>query len=56
MTTRSPAAMPLPRPGTDRSVEPVERYIQRLVDAAPPLSPEQRDCLALLLRGAGATR
>ncbi len=29
-------------------------YIQRLVADAPPLSPEQRDRLALLLRGAGA--
>ncbi len=26
-------------------------YIQRVVDEAPPLSPEQRDRLALLLRG-----
>jgi hypothetical protein len=25
-------------------------YIQRLVDDAPPLSPDQRDRLALLLR------
>ena len=29
-------------------------HIRRVVDAAPPLSPEQRDRLALLLRGAGA--
>ncbi len=29
-----------------------EDYIQALVDAAPPLSQEQRDDLALLLRGA----
>jgi hypothetical protein len=27
-----------------------DAYIQRIVDAAPPLSPEQRDYLALLLR------
>ena len=27
-------------------------YIQRIVDECPPLSPEQRDRLALLLRGA----
>lgn len=26
-------------------------YIKRVVDAAPPLSPAQRDRLALLLRG-----
>ena len=29
-------------------------YIKRTVDAAPPLSVEQRDRLALLLRGGGA--
>jgi hypothetical protein len=28
-------------------------YIRRTVDAAPPLSAEQRDRLALLLRGGG---
>jgi hypothetical protein len=27
----------------------LDAYIQRLVDAAPPLTPEQRDTLALLL-------
>ena len=27
-------------------------YIKRTVDAAPPLTPEQRDRLAVLLRGA----
>jgi len=33
----------------------LERHIRRMVDAAPPLTPEQRDRLALLLRGgAGA--
>lgn len=31
-----------------------EEYIRRLVDDAPPLSAEQRDRLALLLRGAPA--
>ncbi len=29
-------------------------YIQRVVDQAPPLSPEQRDRLAVLLRSGGA--
>ncbi len=29
-------------------------YIQRVVDRAPPLSPEQRDRLAVLLRSGGA--
>jgi hypothetical protein len=28
-----------------------EDYIRQLVEAAPPLTPEQRDRLALLLRG-----
>ena len=36
----------------DRAAE----YIRRIVDEAPPLSPEQRDRLALLLRGAGTGR
>ncbi len=31
-----------------------EDYIRKLVDAAPPLSDEQRDRLALLLRGSAA--
>jgi hypothetical protein len=30
--------------------EAIEDYIRRTVAAAPPLSPEQRDRLALLLR------
>ncbi len=30
-----------------------EAYIKRLVDGAPPLTPDQRDQLALLLRGGG---
>ncbi len=30
----------------------LEDYITRTVDAAPPLTPEQRDRLAVLLRGA----
>jgi hypothetical protein len=31
--------------------ERLEDYLRRTVDAAPPLSAEQRDRLALLLRG-----
>ena len=31
-------------------------YIPRMVDEAPPLSPEQRDRLAVLLRSGGAQR
>lgn len=34
--------------------EQLADYIKRTVDAAPPLTPEQRDRLALLLRGGGA--
>lgn len=30
-------------------------YIARTVDSAPPLTPEQRDRLALLLRGGAAS-
>jgi hypothetical protein len=32
----------------------LEDYIKRVVDAAPPLTPAQRDRLALLLRGGDA--
>ena len=32
----------------------IAAYIQKVVDAAPPLSNEQRDRLALLLRGGAA--
>ncbi len=31
-----------------------QEYVRRLVDAAPPLTADQRDRLALLLRGAAA--
>lgn len=31
----------------------LEDYIRRAVDSAPPLTPEQRDRLALLLRSGG---
>jgi hypothetical protein len=41
---------------TDRHTPDVDSYVQRVVDAAPRLTPEQRDRLALLLRGAGASR
>lgn len=33
--------------------ERLEDYIKRTVDAAPPLTADQRDRLALLLRGGG---
>lgn len=33
----------------------LEDHIERVVAAAPPLTPEQRDRLALLLRGGDAT-
>jgi hypothetical protein len=37
-----------------RRVAAVERRIKELVDSAPPLTDEQRDRLALLLRGSAA--
>jgi hypothetical protein len=37
-----------------RRVAAIERRIKELVDSAPPLSAEQRDRLAVLLRGAAA--
>lgn len=33
--------------------ERLEEYITRTVDASPPLTPDQRDRLALLLRSGG---
>lgn len=33
--------------------EKLEDYIKRTVEAAPPLTPEQRDRLALVLTGGG---
>ena len=33
------------------AAEKLAAYIRRVVDEAPPLSPEQRDRLAVLLRG-----
>lgn len=38
----------------DLAAAKLAAYIQRTVDAAPPLSPEQRDRLALLLRAGDA--
>ncbi len=34
----------------DYAAQVLEDHIRRVVDAAPPLTPEQRDRLALLLR------
>lgn len=34
--------------------ERLEEYVKRVVDAAPPLTPEQRDRLAVLFRGDAA--
>jgi hypothetical protein len=36
----------------DLAAANLEAYIRKTVDAAPPLTPEQRDRLALLLRPA----
>jgi hypothetical protein len=38
----------------DLAAARLAEYIKRTVDAAPPLTPEQRDRLALLLRGGDA--
>ncbi len=35
-------------------VKQLEYYVRRVVEAAPPLTAEQRDRLALLLRGSRA--
>jgi len=43
------AANELPTSSENRFAE----HIQRIVDAAPPLSQHQKDRLAVLLRGAG---
>jgi hypothetical protein len=39
---------------TEIRTERLAEYIRRTVDVAPPLTAEQRDQLALLLRGAAA--
>ncbi|MGE9806927.1 hypothetical protein [Janibacter sp. G1551] len=38
----------------DLAAARIADYIKRVVDAAPPLTPEQRDRLAVLLRGGGS--
>ena len=38
---------------TNLRVARIEDYIERVVNAAPPLTPEQRDRIAALLRPAG---
>lgn len=40
--------------GRDLAAARLADYIRRTVDAAPPLTPEQRDRLAVLLRGDAA--
>ena len=40
--------------GEARRAEQLEDHIRRVVEAAPPLTAEQRDRLALLLRGSRA--
>lgn len=37
----------------DLAASRIEDYVARVVDAAPPLTPEQRDRIAALLRPAG---
>ncbi len=40
--------------GRDLAAAKLANYIRKTVDAAPPLTPAQRDRLALLLRGGDA--
>lgn len=40
--------------GRDLAAAKLEDYIRRTVESAPPLTPEQRDRLAVLLRGGAA--
>lgn len=37
----------------DLAAQQIEDYVRRVVDNAPPLTAEQRDRLALILRGPG---
>ena len=46
----SPAALIAARQAL--AAEKLERYIEQVVATAPPLSPDQRDRLTVLLRGA----
>jgi hypothetical protein len=45
-----PDADPPPELYRDHAAARLEEFIRRTVDAAPPLTPEQRDRLAVLLR------
>ena len=47
VTAREMAA----RSAQSRRLKAIERRVRELVEAAPPLTTEQRDRLALLLRG-----
>lgn len=42
------------RGAREKKVAAIERRIKELVDSAPPLTDEQRDRLAVLLRGSAA--
>jgi hypothetical protein len=52
MTVAEERGLPAVDRATDnaRQAEQLEEHIRRVVDAAPPLTAEQRDRLALLLR------
>lgn len=51
---RDPATDPAVKAARrDYYASALEGYIQRVVDAAPPLTPEQRERLAAILRGGG---
>lgn len=52
--SRNPGDPDLVNARRNLKAERLAEYIARVVDAAPPLSAEQRDHLALLLRGDAA--
>jgi excisionase family DNA binding protein len=52
-TPRGSASRTEPEADRDLAAERLAEHVQRVVDAAPALTPEQRDRLALLLRAGG---
>lgn len=43
-------AVPTTDPAPAAAVDPLDEYVRRIVDRAPPLTQEQRDRIAVLLR------
>lgn len=54
LTRHRPDSIELLAARRDLAAAKLADYIARVVDAAPPLTPAQRDRLALLLRGGDA--